>query len=92
MFAIKLDAGRDRNGNPKRIFVVFNAGGEVMDAVDEGYAGNHALIFKYPQAYFDGEVIKTTKKEYRRFLKIAYCKHVRDNQDRCHNCGVSLGG
>lgn len=37
-----LDAGRDRNGNPKRLFMVFDREGPIA-AVDEGYEGPHAM-------------------------------------------------
>ncbi len=39
---VHLDAGHDTNGNPKRLFLVFDRDGEIA-AVDEGYEGPHAL-------------------------------------------------
>lgn len=42
-YAIHLDAGHDRNGNPRRTFVVFDENGTLERAIDEGYAGYGAL-------------------------------------------------
>jgi hypothetical protein len=47
IMAIHLDAGRDTNGNPRRIFVVFDSKAEVIDAIDEGYQGSGGVIRKY---------------------------------------------
>ena len=43
MFAIHFDAGRDPNGNPKRVYVIFSPDGEMIDAIDEGYQGHGAI-------------------------------------------------
>lgn len=43
MLTIKLDAGRDENGNPQRVYVVFNDNGTIAHAVEEGYGGSGAL-------------------------------------------------
>lgn len=43
MLAIYIDAGRDRNGNPKRGWIITNERGEFVDFVDEGFAGSGAL-------------------------------------------------
>ena len=32
-------APNDTNGNPRRVFLVFDAEGNVLDVIDEGYAG-----------------------------------------------------
>ena len=42
-YAVHLDSGQDTNGNPKRCFVIYNAAGDYVDAVDEGYEGTRAL-------------------------------------------------
>jgi hypothetical protein len=34
-----LTAQNDRNGNPRRLYLVMDADGNIMDAIDEGYAG-----------------------------------------------------
>jgi hypothetical protein len=43
VFAIRLNAGNDSNGNPRRIYVVFDSTGKIVDAIDEGYSGINAL-------------------------------------------------
>ncbi len=43
MLTIKLTAPNDVNGNPRRVYVVFNEDGTIAHAVDEGYAGSGAL-------------------------------------------------
>lgn len=45
---IHLCAPNDRNGNPRRIFLVM-AGGEVLHAIDEGYRGFGAVKAALPQ-------------------------------------------
>lgn len=72
---IRLNAGNDTNGNPRRIYVVFDTRGNMVDAVDEGYSGIQALRPKYPRlftgvrAQFYPETFATTAGEYRRLLK-----------------------
>ena len=34
-----LDAGSDTNGNPRRGFVLYDAQGDIVQAIDEGYRG-----------------------------------------------------
>jgi hypothetical protein len=34
-----LRAKNDVNGNPRRLFVVYGPGGEVLEVIDEGYRG-----------------------------------------------------
>ena len=41
--AIHINAGRNRNGNPKRGWIIVNEEGEFIDFVDEGYQGTGAL-------------------------------------------------
>ena len=36
---VRLNAGNDRNGNPRRVFVALNAFGGACGAWDEGYQG-----------------------------------------------------
>jgi hypothetical protein len=41
--AIHIDAGRDKNGNPRRGWIIADDGGSFIDFVDEGYQGAGAL-------------------------------------------------
>jgi hypothetical protein len=41
--AIYIDAGHDRNGNPKRGWIISDDEGSFIDFVDEGFQGNDAL-------------------------------------------------
>lgn len=41
--AIHINAGHDRNGNPKRGWIIANSEGEFIDFVEEGYQGSGAL-------------------------------------------------
>lgn len=41
--AIHINAGNDRNGNPKRGWIIANDDGEFIDFVDEGFQGQGAL-------------------------------------------------
>ena len=65
--ALHLHAKKDRNGNPQRLFVVMDAKGDVMDVMDEGYAGKRRLTDKW------GEIplheIKLEQGEYRKTLR-----------------------
>jgi hypothetical protein len=63
---IKLNAGNDLNGNPRRVFVVLAITGEILGTADEGYIGLHAVCEKWPDLGF-GYVpeFETTPKEYR---------------------------
>lgn len=66
--AISLKAGHDINGNPRRVWVVLD-GGEVVDAIDEGYLGAAAVLGKYPNAIL-GPRFETTLKEYKSLLRL----------------------
>ena len=41
--AIHINAGQDRNGNPKRGWIIASSEGEFIDFVDEGFEGTGAL-------------------------------------------------
>jgi hypothetical protein len=41
--AVKLSAPNDANGNPQRVFAIFDSSGSIVAAVDESYDGNNAL-------------------------------------------------
>ena len=74
MELIHLNAGNDRNGNPRRIYVLLD-NGQKRGAWDEGYAGSHAVPsdiraqHPYPHSFL------TTPAEYRRLLKWAKQYH-----------------
>lgn len=69
MEAIQFDAGHDRNGNPRRCFVVFDGFGSIVDVIDEGYRGHHALTKVWPNVFYEGTRIVTTPGEYRALLR-----------------------
>jgi len=63
--AVYIDAGRDRNGNPRRGWIVYDETGRVDHFVDEGYRGSAAR----PTGVPDMEALKITPGEYRRLKK-----------------------
>ncbi len=70
MVCIKLNAGNDRNGNPRRVYVLLSDTGSIVRAVDEGYDGIHALN-RVPGAegLRDPVEFATTPAEYRALLR-----------------------
>ena len=70
MVCIKLNAGNDRNGNPRRVYVLLSDTGSIVRAVDEGYEGIHALN-RVPGAegLRDPVEFATTPAEYRQLLR-----------------------
>jgi hypothetical protein len=71
---LHLDAGHDRNGNPRRLFLVLHRTGEIVAAVDEGYIGPRALEEYIPKVgktlrEMNYCTIKTTAGEYRALLR-----------------------
>ena len=67
LIAIRLNAGNDVNGNPRRAFVVMDSLG-IVEVIDEGYEGYNAVWKEYP----DISVVATfmvKPKEYRDRLK-----------------------
>jgi myo-inositol-hexaphosphate 3-phosphohydrolase len=65
---IKLNAGNDRNGNPRRVFIVFDEHGCIMKAIDEGYGGDCVKVALGANIPFGGTFI-TTVSEYKDCLK-----------------------
>lgn len=65
---IRLNAGNDRNGNPRRLFLGITKLGDVSGAWDEGYAGRHAMP-EDVRGLWSGLTILTTPGEYRAILK-----------------------
>lgn len=49
-YVLHLAADNDRNGNPRRCFVIFDEEGRTIETIDEGYEGDRAWIKKYPGA------------------------------------------
>jgi hypothetical protein len=65
LFAVHLNAGNDKNGNPRRLFVVYNTySGAIVETIDEGYGGTRSLTSKYPDIICSSR-IETTPKEYK---------------------------
>ena len=71
---IRLNAGNDRNGNPRRCYVLLakesdGTGTKIVEAWDEGYSGYNSV----PQMYRDmaptAPTFDTTPSEYRSILK-----------------------
>ena len=68
--AIRLNAGNDSNGNPRRIFVVINpCTDDIVDSIDEGYIGTSGLFKKYPSVNYTGTTIDTSPSQYRELKK-----------------------
>jgi hypothetical protein len=69
--AVKVNAGHDVNGNPRRGWVMTNCRkGDMVDFVDEGYHGDTYLERQYPRAV-KGPELKVTPGEYRDLKKFA---------------------
>lgn len=66
---IRFDAGHTQQGNPRRVFVVFQ-GGDIVRTYDEGYRGNAAITDPKHAEYYTGTTIATTPAEYRELLKL----------------------
>lgn len=67
--AIKVNAGNDTNGNPRRGWVVLDGrSGDMLDFVDESYLGRSALTRIYPKAVESVE-LAVTPGEYRTLRK-----------------------
>lgn len=73
MLAIKINAGNDRNGNPRRGWIICNESGEFVDFVDEGYAGNGALrTSSYSSATPTTQELEVAPSVYREAYNHAY--------------------
>lgn len=46
--AIRVDAGNDTNGNPRRLFLVYDTQANLVDIIKEGYNGSRQLEELYP--------------------------------------------
>jgi hypothetical protein len=71
MIIIKLCAKNDNNGNARRVFVLLDNSGDIVNAVDEGCLGRKA-VQEFGECFtgFDNITeFETTTAEYRRVLK-----------------------
>jgi|APSaa5957512622_1039677.scaffolds.fasta_scaffold08199_5 hypothetical protein len=69
---IRLDAGHDVNGNPRRVYVVHNTAedyGPIVAVYDERYAGRRAITNRYHRAAWGGYTYKTTPGQYRDLIR-----------------------
>ncbi|MMZ46561.1 hypothetical protein D1872_81790 [compost metagenome] len=74
--ATKLSTKNDKNGNPRRLYIVtaidpqnLHHGGERLDIIEEGYEGLAALRNKYPSALLTQE-IEVAPSEYKRWKQV----------------------
>ncbi len=67
MVIIKLNAGNDKNGNPRRLFIGMKPQGVVFIA-DDGYSGFPTKLAKGAYTLMD---IDTTPAEYKRLIAFA---------------------
>ena len=65
---IRLDAGHDRNGTPRRVFVVIDGWGNIAGAFSEGYSGSRAMPEEIRDTW-DGLTFQTTPGEYRSLMR-----------------------
>lgn len=67
--AVKINAGHDTNGNPRRGWIILDGRtGDMLDFVDEGYRGSSALSRTYPDAVICLE-LAVTPGQYRELRK-----------------------
>lgn len=67
-YAVKINAGNDTNGNPRRGWLLYDAAGAYLGFVDEGYDGRRALTSTASNVV-ELCSIPTTPKMYRDVLK-----------------------
>ena len=60
---IRFNAGNDRNGNPRRVYVTFLSG-EIVAVYDEGYKGEAAITDKRHKNAFRGYTFTCEVGEY----------------------------
>ena len=65
VWAQKINAGHDTNGNPRRGWYVHDRSGKFLGFVDEGYGGRSALLSVFPNAQEASMTIAATPGEYR---------------------------
>lgn len=69
--AIKVNAGHDTNGNPRRGWMITSCQkGDVLDFIDEGYRGSSILRREHPRAV-EGPELRVTPGEYQDLKRTA---------------------
>jgi hypothetical protein len=73
--AIKINAGNDANGNPRRGWVILNTAEgytACVDFCDEGYHGSAAVTDRgYPRSLAEAPEFNVPVSEYRQMLRLA---------------------
>lgn len=67
---IKLNAGHDRNGNPRRCFVVIRNCSGIVKVYDEGYRGINAITNHHHRQAFGGIEFNVSAGDYRNMLRM----------------------
>jgi hypothetical protein len=67
--AMHLNAGHDRNGNPRRLWVVLDVYGGINTVFDEGYNGTGELYKNYPNITI-GPELDIIPAQYKALLKM----------------------
>jgi len=65
---IRLNAGNDRNGNPRRVYVGLGADSEIVLVWDEGYQGHHAVPEQLRAMASNAPTFDTSPREYKTLL------------------------
>ena len=65
VLAFGIDAGNDRNGNPRRGWFIYSRSGDYLGFVDEGYSGWGALRRHFPNAIELANRFPTTPRAYK---------------------------
>lgn len=66
---IRLNAGNDNNGNPRRVYILLSTTGEIIRAYPEAYSGYNAVPEEFRQQARNAQTIPTTPKYYHDILK-----------------------
>lgn len=69
MVIIRLNAGNDKNGNPRRLYVHLDDSGSIVKVYDEGYRGWGAVPEELQRAASRATTFMTTPSEYRELKK-----------------------
>jgi hypothetical protein len=73
MIAIKIRTKNDTNGNPRRGWIIVDEEGEVVNFIDEGYAGKGALhTYAHKHYIVEGPEIQVGPGEYRAWKGLRY--------------------
>ena len=67
MIYLHLKAASDNNGNPRRLFMVLDANGNIQAVIDQGYNGSREVDKRFPDAK-EGPMISITVSEYNPLL------------------------